>query len=94
MGVELSILFSFLTALTSEDAAPAHSFRGVGKCPACLHHKKQWDSYILDKNSQETRPHLLLLMLHFVAAFKTFGHQVDDERFWVSEGILEGCLEY
>lgn len=52
---------------------------------------------MLDKNSQETRPHWLreLLMLHFVAAFKTFGHQVDDdESFWVSEGILEGCLEY
>lgn len=43
-------------------------------------------------------------MLHSVAAFKTFGHQGDDdesfsdesfsgESFWVAEGVLEGHLE-
>lgn len=67
---------------------------------------RQWDSYILDRNPQETRWYWLpeLLMLHSVAAFKTFGHQGDDdesfsdesfsgESFWVAEGVLEGHLE-
>lgn len=94
--MELRILFSVLTALTPEDAAQAHSFRGVGKCPKCFHHRRQRDSYMLERNSQETRLYWLpeVPMLHSIADFKTFGHQADDdESFWVTEGILEGCLE-